>query len=243
MNGTDQAPATAGGPPSRLRLRRERPSDGESLPADMRHLILIALRTRGALSPERLATEIGASRTGVLQQLRALELAGLVDRQTVRHGVGRPRHLYDVTPKAQAAMPTSYRPLVENLLAAVDAVGGEPLVGQVFEARRAVLRQRIVERFAERLPAGASIEDRVRELAVIQDEQGYLGRAVIGDDGSIRLCEHNCAVLQVAGKFPAACQAELELFRDVLGADVVRETHIAAGDRACTYRIRPGTAD
>ena len=34
-----------------------------------------------------------------------------------------------------------------------------------------------------------------------------------------------------------ACQAELELFREVLGADVVREQHIASGDRCCTYRV------
>jgi predicted ArsR family transcriptional regulator len=27
------------------------------------------------------------------------------------------------------------------------------------------------------------------------------------------------------------------MFRDVLGASVVRETHIASGDRSCTYRI------
>jgi len=31
--------------------------------------------------------------------------------------------------------------------------------------------------------------------------------------------------------------AELALFQDVLGAEVVRETHIACGDRSCTYRI------
>jgi predicted ArsR family transcriptional regulator len=27
------------------------------------------------------------------------------------------------------------------------------------------------------------------------------------------------------------------MFREILGADVVRETHIASGDRCCTYRI------
>jgi predicted ArsR family transcriptional regulator len=36
---------------------------------------------------------------------------------------------------------------------------------------------------------------------------------------------------------PSACAAELEMFADVLGADVVRESHIVAGDRSCSYRV------
>jgi predicted ArsR family transcriptional regulator len=41
----------------------------------------------------------------------------------------------------------------------------------------------------------------------------------------------------VASGHPEACAAELQLFRDVLGADVTRETHIVAGDRCCSYRV------
>ena len=61
-------------------------------------------------SPEQLAVALGASRTGVLQQLRALEATHLVTRQTVRHGVGRPRHLYDVdrpTPRSSSRRTTT----------------------------------------------------------------------------------------------------------------------------------------
>jgi predicted ArsR family transcriptional regulator len=92
-------------------------------------------------------------------------------------------------------------------------------------------------------------------LAEFQDEQGYLCESRlearvsgVGDapprdeplavvDGVVRLREHNCAILDVATATPAACRAEVQLFRDVLGARVVRETHIAGGDRCCTYRI------
>jgi hypothetical protein len=63
------------------------------------------------------------------------------------------------------------------------------------------------------------------ELAVIQAEQGYLAEASVDVDGTIRLREHNCAIYHVARATPAACQAELELFRDVLGADVVQDPH------------------
>ena len=71
----------------------------------------------------------------------------------------------------------------------------------------------------------------------MQADQGYLADTVLGPDGTIRLREHNCAIYHIAEGSPAACQAELELFSEVLGADVVREQHIASGDRCCTYRI------
>jgi predicted ArsR family transcriptional regulator len=206
-------------------------------PSALRREILVRLRRDGAASPDQLAGAIGASRTGVLQQLRALEATGFVSRQTVRHGVGRPRHLYDITDEAQELFPANYGALAAGLLTAINAVGGEALVEQVFIARRRQIGDRVRRELHDRVGARASLAERVRELAVLQDEQGYLANAVIGSDGTIRLREHNCAILDVARGTRAACDAELDLFREVLGADVVRETHIAAGDRSCTYRI------
>jgi predicted ArsR family transcriptional regulator len=203
----------------------------------LRRELLVRLRRDGPSSPDHLATALGASRTGVLQQLRALEAANLVRRETVRHGVGRPRHVYDVTEHAQDLFPAAYDGLATGLLAAIRSVGGEGLVDEVFEARRRMATERVRERLAERLPAGASVVDRARELAVIQDEQGYLAEAVLGPDGVIRIVEHNCAIHHVATGAEAACRAELELFREVLGPDVQRETHIVGGDRCCTYRV------
>ncbi|HEY7703154.1 MAG TPA: hypothetical protein VIB02_12645 [Candidatus Limnocylindrales bacterium] len=203
----------------------------------LRRNLLIRLRHEGPSSPEDLATALGASRTGVLQQLHGLEAAGLVSRRSVRHGVGRPRHVYDVTDAAQDLFPTNYDGLALGLLAAIRAIGGDALVDDVFEERRRTTGARVRRRFAERLPADAPLADRARELAVIQDEQGYLAEATIGADGVIRLVERNCAIHHVAAGHAAACRAELDLFREVLGADVERETHIAAGDRCCTYRI------
>src|SRR6185295_6930814 len=212
-------------------------------PSSLRRDLLLRLRLDGPSSPDQLAERIGASRTGVLQQLRALEAANLVTRQTVRHGVGRPRHLYDVTPDAQDLFPTNYDALAAGLLAAIEAVGGDDLLDQVFAARRRQLGARVRERMAESIGPEATLVDRVRELAVIQADQGYLADTVLDADGTIRLREHNCAIYHIAEGSPAACQAELELFSEVLGADVVREQHIASGDRCCQYRIAEKPAD
>jgi predicted ArsR family transcriptional regulator len=211
-------------------------ANGHPAPALRRDLVVL-LRQIGPSSPDQLATRLGASRTGILHQLRALESADLVMRRTERHGVGRPRHLYDVTPRAQELFPSNYDGLAAGLLAAIDAVGGDDLIEQVFAARRRQSVSRMKSRLAERLPAGASLAERVRELAVIQDEQGYLAQAEIRSDGTIRIVEHNCAIFDVARGTVRACEAELALFSEVLDADVVRDSHIAAGDRCCAYRV------
>lgn len=213
------------------------PIDAVGGSSNLRRALLTRLRHDGPSSPEHLAAGLGVSRTGVLQQLHALETAGLVSRQAVRHGVGRPRHVYDVTAAAQDLFPTNYDGLASGLLAAIRAIGGEELVDGVFDERRRITRDRIRQRLAERLTPEARLVDRARELAVIQDEQGYLAEATVGADGVIRLVERNCAIHRVAADNGAACQAELDLFREILGPDVERETHIAAGDRCCTYRI------
>ena len=205
-------------------------------PSALRRSILVHLRRSGPSSPDAIATAIGASRSGVAQQLRALDSAGLVTRTAVRHGVGRPRNLYDVTPDAQDLFPSNYDGLATGLLAAIAEIGGDALVEDVFAARRRQAGTALRARLDAALPAGASLGDRVLELARIQDEQGYISEARVDGDG-IRLVQHNCAVLDIARGGGAACRAELDLFRDVLGTDVVRERHIATGDRCCEYRV------
>jgi len=221
-SGTTGAAATGAAAASPPKLRRE---------------ILVHLRRSGPTSPDGLAAALGASRTGVLQQLHALEEAGLVSHAAEKHGVGRPRHLYDVTPDAQELFPADYGGFAVGLIAAIEELGGANLVEEVFAARRRQIGERIRRRLADRLPESASLEQVVLELAVIQDDAGYLAEALVEGDGTIRLREHNCAIYQVSQDTRAACEAELRLFRDVLGAEVVRETHIASGDRCCTYRI------
>ena len=215
------------------------PSPGPGASTTLRRDVLYALRTGGPASPDQVADRVGASRTGVLQQLRTLESAGLVTRSLSRHGVGRPRHVYDLTPAAQELFPANYGALAQSILTAIRSIGGEALIHDVFEARRVQLKERISTRLADRLPAGASLWERTREMAVYEDDTGYLGRASIDADGTILLSEHNCAISGVSSPYPIACEEELRLISEVLGAKVTRECHIPSGGRSCTYRVEP----
>jgi len=205
-------------------------------PAELRRAILLHLRRNGGCSTDAIAVALGSSRTGVAQQLRGLESAGLVAKSPEHHGVGRPRNLYDVTPEAQGLFPSNYEGLAGGLLAAILEVGGDRLMEDVFAARRRQAEATLRRRLDESLPPNATPMERVAALARLQDEQGYLAEAVSDADG-VRLVQHNCAVHDVARNLPVACAAELELFRGLLGPGLVREQHIGSGDRCCAYRI------
>lgn len=227
--------------------------------------VLIALRRIGPASPDALAAAMGISRSAAVAHLRMLTAVGLVARDVERHGVGRPRHRYDLTAAAQTLLPSNYASLATDLLDALQVVADEAVVDAVFAERRRRQAALIRARFADRRLDDAPLQERVRELAVIQDEQGYLCDCAataarrLGDtlparglsaedpiaDGpaagpeAIQMRQANCAIYDVATRHPQACHSELELYREVLGADVVREAHIASGDRTCTYRIEP----
>lgn len=237
-----EAPGTAGldaggssHPPASER-KVEGASSATTSASSLRRAILIHLRRSGPSSPDAVATAVEASRTGVLQQLHALEAAGLVSHSAEKHGVGRPRHVYDVTPDAQGLFPTDYGGFASGLLKAIEAVGGDDLVEQVFNARRRQIGDRIRRRMSERLGEDAPLADRVEVLAALQSEAGYLAEAVV-TDGVIHLREHNCAIDKIARRTQAPCEAELALFQELLGPEVERESHIASGDRCCSYVV------
>lgn len=198
--------------------------------------ILVHLRRAGASSPDAIAAALGASRSGVAQQLRSLEGAGLVSRIAVRHGVGRPRHLYDVTGEAQGLFPSNYEGLAMGLIEAIVELGGDGLLDDVMAARGRQAGAALREGLEAALPPGAPLADRVRELARLQDGLGYLAEARVDAD-AIRLVQHNCAVHDIAAANGAACRSELAMFRDLLGPGVERECRIVDGARCCTYRV------
>ncbi len=219
------------------------PSPGPGASSALRREVLYSLRTGGPASPDQIAQDVGASRTGVLQQLRTLETAGLVTRSLNRHGVGRPRHVYDLTAAAQELFPANYGALAQSFLAAIRQIGGDELIRNVFEARRELLKARIGKRLAgEAAVVGATLWERTREVASYQDETGYLGRASRDPDGTIRLSEHNCAISGVSGPYPIACDEELQLFGEVLGATSRASATSPRAGEAARIEWSPGTS-
>ncbi|HUO46210.1 MAG TPA: ArsR family transcriptional regulator [Acidimicrobiia bacterium] len=198
-------------------------------------ILLNALKRSGELGVEDLAARAGLTVSAVRQQLTGLQRDGLIDVGETRGGPGRPRHLYRLTAAADALYPRAYAELTNELLDYV--VDADPeLMEQIFRRRR----QRRIEGARQRLQVQTDFKDKMTELARILDEDGYLAEAIVHEDGTYSIIEHNCAILGIAMRYGQACGSELEFIRSVLPeAKVERVSHMLTGAHNCSYSVKP----
>jgi predicted ArsR family transcriptional regulator len=200
--------------------------------------ILHLLKTKGPQASGALAKRLAVTPVAVRQHLAGLWAEGLVERSTERHGVGRPRQVWRVTPKADDRFPDSHAELAVGVLASVRAAFGPSGMARLLEERTA----RQAEAYRERVPPpSAPLADRVAALTRLRKEEGYMATWGRDEGGGFHLIENHCPICSAARSCTGLCDGELRLFQDVLGprVSVVREEHILSGARRCLYRIAP----
>lgn len=201
--------------------------------AAARQSILMALKKQGEASAEQLAEQLGLTVGGLRQHLRQLTGDGLVTHRVERGGPGRPRHQYRLAAGAEAMFPKRYGELTNQLLGFIEEADAA-LIDLAFDRRR----QARVDQARARL-SGQDFDTRVRELARILDEDGYLADCEQTTDGTWRIVEHNCAILDVARRYGNACVSEIAFLREALpDADIERVAHMIAGAHVCAYEVR-----
>ena len=196
--------------------------------------LMTALKQAGEATAEDLAAHLGITVSAVRQQLDGLYADGLVVRRAEARGRGRPAHLYRLTRAAEPLFPKAYGGLTTELLGYV-ADADPALVDDLFDRRR----QRRLEGAQARLAGvGGDLADRVAELARILDDDGYLASFETIPNGSLRIVEHNCAVLDVAERYGQACTSEIAFLRQALpDARIERVSHMIGGAHSCAYQI------
>lgn len=201
-------------------------------PADR---ILLQLKTRGPAETLALAGALGVSRQTTLQQLERLVADGLVTHADARRGVGRPRRVWSLTPAAQTRFPDTHAQLTLEMLDAVRAEFGEGGVDRLISRREAVTTRS----YTQELAPLRSLAARVARLAELRTAEGYMADCSPDPGGGFLLVENHCPICAAAAACQGFCRAELQVFRDALGPDVIveRTDHILAGARRCAYLI------
>lgn len=192
---------------------------------------------QGPVTAADLADELNMTTAGVRRHLDLLEAAGLVCEWSTpprRRGRGRPARAFVLTDAGHAAMASGYDTLAVQALRYLDEVAGPEAVRD-FASRRA---GETAERHRDRVEAaGADPAARVHALAGGLTQDGYVASARPVAQAGVQLCQGHCPVQDVAREFPQLCEAEAEMFSELLGAHVQRLATLAHGDHVCTTYI------
>jgi len=197
--------------------------------------ILFQLKTVGPQGTTALAESLGLTTEAVRQQVQKLVDAALIVGEAERgSGAGRPRQCWVLTDAGHARFPDTHAQLAVELIASVRTLFGDAGVDRLIDARRADSRRS----YLDHLASARSLGERVRRLAGLREREGYMARAE-REGSDWLLIEDHCPICAAATACQGFCRSELMLFQDVLGPEVkvVREQHLLAGGRRCTYRI------
>ena len=205
-----------------------------------RQTILRLLKQRGPSDSEALGAQLGISAMAVRQHLYALHAQKLVTYQEEQRPIGRPAKMWSLTPAAESHFPDAHAGLTVNLLHAVEQTFGEQGV------KRVVLQgaQQQIETYRSRIPARASLQNRLKTLISLRNEEGYMAEVQRQPDGSFVLIENHCPICAAATVCSKLRDAELEVFQAILGEDAVIErrstcwrAHAAVFTASATRRV------
>jgi predicted ArsR family transcriptional regulator len=184
---------------------------------------------------EELANVMKISRMAVHKHLAALQKRGLVEGVEIRGHVGRPRIAYQLTSQSKTVFPRSYSAIASYALDFIERNMGKEAVEKVLRERQSEL----FDQYYERLK-GLDFDERVKELAKIRDEEGYMAESKKGSKsgGKFVLLEYNCPIIHIAEKHWEACLTETELFEKLLEADIDTTHRAAKGDSICKFVIK-----
>jgi len=193
--------------------------------------ILRTLRGQRRCTVSDLATAAGVSPVSVRHHLASLQAEGLVQAEEVRHGVGRPRHVFSLSDAGLDHFPSRYFHLTRRLLTEIKEHMPE---GQVDELFAGVARS-MAHTYASELEA-LPLPHRLERLVQLLSDEGFsadLQRQ--GDQALIR--ELSCPYYRIGQQHPEVCMIDQAFIATALSLPVERVSCLLDGDVHCTFSV------
>jgi predicted ArsR family transcriptional regulator len=202
-----------------------------------RRAILNLLKQHGPMDSKKLAAQLKLTPMAIRLHLYALRDQKIVDYEEEPRAVGRPAKVWKLTSQANRIFPDAHAELSVSLIETMMQTFGPSGMDQLLQARR----RKQTEGYTEALGALSSLEKRLRGLAKIRTEEGYMAEVLPQGRGVFLFVENHCPICSAATACLGFCSIELDIFREVLGdgVSVEREEHILTGARRCAYRVIP----
>ena len=204
------------------------------LESDDREL-LFHLQGQGATIQD-LCTAEGVTATAVRHRLSRLQLLGLVDRESVRSGRGRPKHLYRLTDLGFRQLGENYADLAMLLWRAVQEIEDDGVRAGVLDR----VRETMVQRYGGR-SSGGSLASRFELLGASLSAHGF--DVEVDDDGELPILrERSCPYHELATHDSGICDLEREVMESVVGTPLKQTQCCLDGEGSCEFTPVPDAA-
>ncbi|MBC9796268.1 helix-turn-helix transcriptional regulator [Sinomicrobium weinanense] len=193
------------------------------------------LKNQGPKSLKEIAVELGITTEGARFQLMKLSGEGLVKSESISRGRGRPQQIWSLTEKGHSRFPDMHGHLTVKLIQTIRESLGENALDKVI----ASAGEDNIKKYSGQMQEAKDLEEKIRILARIREEEGYMAHYEKTDEGYL-LLENHCPICEAAKACQNFCSTELRTFQTVLGDEAVvkRVDHILAGARRCAYLIK-----
>ncbi|MCH7738787.1 MAG: ArsR family transcriptional regulator [Chloroflexi bacterium] len=200
-----------------------------------RTYILQIIQSRQGETVAGLSRELELAPATVRRHLDILQRDGLLGYEEVRHGTGRPQHVFRLTDAGHEELPKDYDALLSELVSELASLSEDETEGrngeELVEYAFANIAHRAVEPYIE--DDGTDPIEALRRLLTDRD---FAPVFEVTESG-IRITLNNCPFRSAAKDNPAICSFDTSLISGVLKSDAHREACIRLGDQCCTYVV------
>jgi predicted ArsR family transcriptional regulator len=197
-----------------------------------RELLEYLHRTGGA-DIQSLCDLLKITRTAVRSRLERLTHANLLESESRSVGRGRPKQVYAITANGLHALGEDYRELAVVFWQAIAEVDDSDLR----QALLAKIRDRLADRFRQKLASCHTVEQRMDQLASEMHSSGF---NIESDHSSALpiLRETNCPFPMLADVDETICEVEKEVLEQVLGTKVEFLNRCRDGHHCCEFEVQ-----
>ena len=192
--------------------------------------LLDLLRIAGPSSVAQMADALEVTATAVRQRLVRLQHHGMIEREAIRAGRGRPKHHYRLTDKGMRQTGSNFTDLALALWREFCTIGDE-------EQRRDMLR-----RIARALAAGYANQihgdtpaERMQSLSELLNQR-RIPVSLDGTPGNPTLTTHVCPYPALAEEDASVCMMERLLFSELVGGDLQLTKCRLTGGADCQFQ-------
>lgn len=197
-----------------------------------RDTILRSLKAQGKCTVKELAEAAAVSPVSVRHHLSALQADDLVEVEEVKHGVGRPYHVFSLTEKAVELYPGRYFRLTNRLLDEIKDHMSDRLVRDLFSG----VASAMAAEYAVEL-SGMQLSERLPRLMELLAEEGFDAEYEWqGEQVIIR--ELSCPYVHVGREHPEVCTIDTRFIATALDLPIERVECLLDGATHCTFMLQ-----